>query len=98
MIDIATTAMLLVSVVLAFSGIIFAMLGTTQRQALKNMSAELTAHNERLAYLERRDAVRESEFKQVITKLDHLGMMLENHEERHWHRRRDDQQPPPGSD
>jgi len=77
--DTASTISLIVGIVLSFSGVIFAILGANQKQVLMRIQQRVDGHADKIAYLEQRAAVRDSEIKQILTAVNEIKCMFKEH-------------------
>jgi len=77
--EISSVIALLVGLASTFSGIIFAMMGSANKQIHVKQETQLADHEGRLQHLEKRDAVRDAQFETVLERLDEVSILLREH-------------------
>lgn len=80
--DLVSAISIIVGIILSFSGVTFALLGATQRRVLERIETTVASHDERIGYLEKRDAGREQEIKAILAGIDRVELAVQKHIER----------------
>ena len=83
MIDVSMIITIIVSIILAFAGIIFGIIGTQSRKFYERMLEEVDSNTRRIGVLELQEARREAEFNAIIQSLKELKSMFETHKNDH---------------
>lgn len=77
--DISSVIALLVGTASMFVGAILAMTSSANKERHVRQDKTIADHEGRIQYLEKRDAVRDSQFETVVQKLDEVSLLLREH-------------------
>ena len=82
MIDTWSVVILIVGIVLSFAGAFLAMMAAQQRKPIEQLRRDVDSHGNRIANLERRDAGREQQIKNIMLGIEEIKDMFRRHEDK----------------
>lgn len=78
MVDVATVVILVTSLVVAFSGAFLGLAASSVKKPVAELARRMEQHQDRIAALERCDAVREAQYRNMMEALEDIKEILEH--------------------
>lgn len=82
MIETWAVIVLIAGIVMGFSGAFLSLAASSMRKPLEKLASKVDEHSTRIGHLERRDASREEQIKNIMDGIVDLKQMLQRHEDK----------------
>ena len=82
MIEVGAVIMMILGLVSAFIGVIFTLVASSLKKPVVALHGRVDKHDARIMFLEKRDAGREQEIKNILEGINDLKVMIRRHEEK----------------
>ena len=82
MIEVGAVIMMILGLVSAFIGVIFTLVASSLKKPVVALHERVDKHDARIMWLEKRDAGREQEIKNILEGINHLKVMFQRHEDK----------------
>ena len=82
MIEVGAVIMMILGLVSAFIGVTLTLAAASLKKPVSALHERVDKHDERIVWLEKRDAGREQEIKNILEGINDLKVMIRRHEEK----------------